>query len=131
MATFADGVFRHDIPRGASVIDQVKRFCARVGEVGHGTQIAGSIRRTFNGHDRVFVFSDMQTMSGYYAQGVTDSVPRSVKLYGFNLAGYAPAAFDAGSRNRIELGGLSDATFRMVPLIERGAAASWPWVREP
>lgn len=125
---FATGVFRHDVRPGGSVIDEVKRLCDRRGEVGHGTQIADSIRATFNGHDRVFIFSDMQTMSGYHSHGVTDSVPRSVKMYGFNLAGYAAAAFDAGSRNRIELGGLSDATFRMVPLIEAGRSSSWPWL---
>jgi hypothetical protein len=28
---FATGVFRHEIPAGASVIDQVARFCGRVG----------------------------------------------------------------------------------------------------
>lgn len=126
---FADGVFRHDIPAGSSVIEQVRRFCARTGEVGHGTQITESVRSTFAGHDRVFIFSDMQTMDGWYGQGVTDAVPRSVPLYGFNLAGYRPAAFDAGSRNRIEFGGLTDAIFKMIPTIEAGARGRWPWER--
>lgn len=124
---FASGVFRHDIRKGASVIEEVARFCRRSGEVGHGTMIAESVRRTFTGQDRVFIFSDMQTMDGTYGRGVSDTVPRSVRMYGFNLAGYAPAAFDAGTRNRIELGGLSDATFRLIPLIERGTSAAWPW----
>jgi hypothetical protein len=75
----------------------------------------------------VFLISDMQTMSGRYADGVTEAVPRHVPLYGFNLGGYAPAAFDAGTRNRIEFGGLTDATFTMIPLIERGTSAGWPW----
>ncbi|TDB94297.1 TROVE domain-containing protein [Micromonospora fluostatini] len=123
---FADGVFRHEVRPGASVIEEVRRFTGRIGEVGHGTAIAASIRRTFRGHDRVFVISDMQTMGGY-GDSVTDAVPRTVPLYGFNLQGYAPAAFDAGSLNRIEFGGLTDATFSMIPLIERGARAAWPW----
>ncbi|MET7805104.1 TROVE domain-containing protein [Micromonospora chersina] len=120
---FATGVFRHRIPRGASVVDQVRRFCDRVGEVGHGTDIAGAVRSSWKGHDRVFVISDMQTMT----PGVNGTVPHHVKLYGFNLGGYAPTAIDAGSRNRIEFGGLTDATFRAVPLIERGGSAGWPW----
>lgn len=120
---FATGVFRHRIPAGASVIDQVTRFCDRVGEVGHGTDIGGAVRSSGAGHDRVFVISDMQTMTG----DVTGAVPRHVRLYGFNLGGYAPAAFDAGTRNRIEFGGLTDATVRAVPLIERGESAGWPW----
>ena len=63
------------------------------------------------------------------AQGatVTASVPATVPLYGVNLGGYRPAAFDAGSPNRIEFGGLSDAMFRVVPLIEAGRDATWPW----
>jgi hypothetical protein len=121
---FADGVFRHDVGRGASVIREVDRFVSRVGEVGHGTRIATSIRATFRSHDRVFVFSDMQT----FADGeVTRALPAGVPLYGFNLGGYTRTAFDAGNRNRLEFGGLTDATFRMVPLIEAGTHASWPF----
>lgn len=125
---FADGVFRHRIARGASVIREVDRFVKRVGEVGHGTRIADSIRATLHGHDRVFVVSDMQTFApGPYTGNVTDVVPRGTPLYGFNLGGYAHTAFDAGEPNRIEFGGLTDATFRMIPLIEAGRNADWPF----
>ena len=48
-------------------------------------------------------------------------------LYGFNLGGYVRTAFDAGTRNRYEFGGLTDATFRMVPLLEAGQRAEWPF----
>jgi hypothetical protein len=125
---FADGVFRHTVTRGASVVREVAAFCGRIGEVGHGTQIADSIRRTFAGHDRVFVVSDMQTMTGCCAGGVTTALPREVPLYGVNLGGYRPAAFDAGSPNRIEFGGLTDAMFRIIPLVEAGRNATWPWL---
>lgn len=124
---WADGQFHHEIPKGGSVIREVDRFLKRIGEVGHGTQMAAAIRATFRGHDRVFVISDMQTMAGPYAGGVTDALPRTVPLYGFNLGGYRPAAYDAGATNRIEFGGLTDATFRMVPLIEAGRNATWPF----
>jgi hypothetical protein len=125
---FADGVFRHDVPKGASVIREVDRFVKRTGEVGHGTAIAQSLRATFRGHDRVFIISDMQTIEGPYAQGVSDMVPATVPLYGFNLAGYKHGAFAAGQNNRHEFGGLTDATFRVVPLLERGRDGGWPWM---
>jgi TROVE domain-containing protein len=122
---FADGrrPFRHPVRTGASVIREVERFVARSGEDGHGTAIAASLRKTYAGHDRVVIVSDMQTMD----HGVTTAVPAHVPLYGFNLGGYRPAAFDAGGANRIELGGLTDATFRMIPLIEAGRNADWPF----
>jgi hypothetical protein len=121
---FADGVFQHPVKPGHSLLRQVDRFVARTGEVGHGTHIAGAIRSTYRGHDRVFVISDMQTMDA----DTSASVPASVPLYGFNLGGYRHTAFDAGSVNRHEFGGLTDATFRMVPLLEAGRNGAWPWI---
>jgi hypothetical protein len=106
------------------VIREVDQFVRRVGEVGHGTRIAEAIGATFRAHDRVFVISDMQTFAG---GDVTRSVPREVPLYGFNLGGYRRTAFDAGTPNRLEFGGLTDATFRMIPLIEAGRRAAWPF----
>lgn len=124
---FADRTFRHDVPRGASVIREVDRFLRRIGEVGHGTDIVGSLKRSYKGHDRVFVISDMQTMSGHHGQGVSDVVPRHVPVYGFNLGGYQHAAYATGRANRHEFGGLSDATFKAIPLLEAGQNATWPF----
>jgi hypothetical protein len=122
---FADGVFQHVIPNGASLLREIDRFVRRTGEVGHGTNIAGSIRATFKGHDRVFVISDMQTAD----HGTGAAVPANVPLYGFNLGGYKHTAYAAGATNRHEFGGLTDATFRMVPLLEAGRAGAWPWAQ--
>jgi len=125
---FADGVFRHKVRKGASVIREVNRFVSRVGEVGHGTRIAESVRRTLRGHDRVFIFSDMQTFAPSFGTGkVTEVVPRDTPLCGFNLGGYRRTAFDAGAPSRIEFGGLTDATFRMIPLLEAGRDGDWPF----
>jgi hypothetical protein len=124
---FADGVFRHPVKPGGSLLRQVDRFVQRIGEVGHGTHIANAIRSTYGNHDRVFVISDMQTMDA----GTSAAVPATVPLYGFNLGGYRHTAFDAGTVNRHEFGGLTDATFRMVPLLEAGRAGAWPWVDRP
>ena len=76
----------------------------------------------------MFVISDMQTFApGPHTGNLTEVVPRDTPLYGFNLGGYRHTAFDAGVPNRIEFGGLTDATFRMIPLIEAGYKADWPF----
>lgn len=131
---FADGTrpFQHDVPKGASVLKEVAKFMHRSGEDGHGTNIGGALTKTFKGHDRVFVISDMQTMDGGNTRdyerraGLTDVVPQNVPIYGFNLGGYQAAAMPSSS-TRVEFGGLTDATFRMIPLIEAGRNANWPW----
>ncbi|GGM62034.1 RNA-binding protein [Thermopolyspora flexuosa] len=125
---FADDVFEHGVVRGGSVLKQVDEFCRRIGEVGHGTRIADALRRTYRGHDRVVVFTDMQTMTGHHGLEVTDAVPAHVPLYGFNLVGYKHAMMPTGARNRHEIGGFSDATFRLIPLLEAGENARWPWL---
>lgn len=127
MVGFADGVFRHDIPKGSSVLKQVDAFLKRIGEVGNGTNMVGAAQATYKGHDRVFLISDMQTLSGSYGRGVSDVVPKNIPVYGFNLQGYERAAMPTGSGNRHEFGGLTDATFRLIPLLEAGQNADWPF----
>jgi TROVE domain len=119
---FADGQFRHEVPKGASVLRETERFLGRTGEVGHSTLIAEAVRACWNGHLRVFIISDMQTMDAH----VGAMLPPGVAMYGFNLGGYRPTSIPGGI-NRHEFGGLTDATFRMVPLIEAGRDAAWPF----
>ncbi|WP_030170144.1 TROVE domain-containing protein [Spirillospora albida] len=123
---FADGTFRHKVGRGASVLREVGRFVGRIGEVGHGTRIAAAVRATYRGHDRVIILSDMQTFVDGRGE-VGQAVPQHVPMYGFNLAGYKHAAMPAGIGTRHELGGMTDATFRLIPLMEAGHDAVWPW----
>jgi hypothetical protein len=127
---FADGVFHHKVSRGASVLKEVGRFVARTGEVGHGTQITASLRATYKGHKRVVIISDMQTIDGAHGRGVSEAVPAHVPIYGFNLGGYRHAAYATGSANRHEFGGLTDTTFRMIPLLEAGRDATWPFATD-
>lgn len=131
---FADGVFTHRVKTGASLIQEVDRFVKRTGEAGHGTRIAASVARSYRAHDRVFIISDMQTMRdrGYDLDGARDStaaVPDGVPVYGVNLGGYAATVIPAGQKRlRFEFGGLTDAMFQMVPLLEQGTSAGWPWM---
>ena len=129
---FADGVFKHNVPAGTSVLKEVTRFSKRIGEKGHGTAIAKAIKATYKGQDRVIVISDEQTRfegaSSWSDNGnVSDALPKTTPLYAFNVGGYAQAMMDAGSPNRIQLGGITDATFRLIPTIEASAKGAWPW----
>ena len=45
----------------------------------------------------------------------------------WNFGGYQAGAAPSGSGNRHTLGGLSDAAFRLVPLLEAGRNTGWPW----
>ncbi|MFI0479951.1 TROVE domain-containing protein [Actinomadura sp. 9N215] len=125
---FADGTFRHWFRRGASVLREVERFTRRIGEVGHGTRIAEAVHATYRGHDRVVIVSDMQTFGGGWAGDVTNSAPPDVPMYGFNLAGYKHAAMPTGTGTRHEFGGMTDRTFPLIPLLESGRNAAYPWL---
>lgn len=128
---FGDGVFQHELAYGGSVLGQTQQFVRRVGEAGHGTQIAASIQRTYAKHDRVVIFTDMQTMPGrhtWYGMGdVSSAVPADVPLYAWNLAGYKASMMPTGSGNRHEFGGFSDSAFSLMQTIEAGRDARWPW----
>jgi TROVE domain len=130
---FAYGQFR--VERSAyrlSLLKSVEAFTRRIGQVGHGTRIAEAVRATYRGHDRVMIFTDMQTFPdckgwGAHVRDVSASVPARVPVYGFNLVGYRHSGMPAGFGNRHELGGLTDATFSLIPNIEAGLAARWAW----
>jgi hypothetical protein len=116
---------------GDGIIDAMTILEKRSGVVGHGTDIGGAIRNTYKGHDRVFIFTDMQSMPDEYSRGnpnrdVTSVIPGTTHVYGFNLAGYSNSAMDV-SEFRHEMGGLTDATFSLVKNIENGVAGEWPW----
>jgi TROVE domain len=132
---FADGQFQ--LNRSAyrwSILRSVEAFTQRIGEVGHGTRIAEAVRATYRGHDRVMIFTDMQTFPAGHGHGqvgdVSASVPARVPVYGFNLVGYRYSAIPAAPGNRHELGGLTDATFALIPNLEAGVARRWPWERD-
>jgi hypothetical protein len=69
----------------------------------------------------------MLAMPARYTQVAVDVVPRSVPVYGFNLGGYRPTVLDAGHGNRRQFGGLNDATFTMLRLLEQRTLVGWPF----
>ncbi|MFE5733263.1 TROVE domain-containing protein [Streptomyces sp. NPDC056528] len=102
------------------VLGIVERF-HRLG----GTYTTKAVRAHYRGHDRVLIVTDEQT--AYHDPGdPAESVPAEVPVYTWNLAGYRPAHGAAGP-HRHTFGGLTDAAFRMVGLIEAGRGGTWPW----
>lgn len=138
---FADGQFQvRGAEPGASLLRAVEVFRRHIGSVGHGTRIEQAVRDTYRGEDRVAIFTDMQAfppaggwglasgLLGADRGDVTQAVPEHVPVYAFNLAGYEASGMAAdGKRNRHELGGLTDAMFALIPRIEAGMRAAWPW----
>ncbi|MDT0377213.1 TROVE domain-containing protein [Streptomyces sp. DSM 42041] len=141
---YANGTFRHPLKPGGSMLRQTEEFCARIGEVGHGTETVAALQATYAGHDRVVIISDMQAfahpgdrMRGHYgARGevrgmsVSDAIPAEVPMFGVNTSGYAPSSIDTGRPHRYEVGGFSDKLFTLVNMLSRGGDAGWPWEQE-
>ena len=124
---FADGHFRHKLKPGGSPLRDIEAFCARIGEVGHGTQTVDALRATYRDHDRVVIISDMQAFAPWGGGSVSTAIPAQVPMFGVNTTGYAPAVLDAGQPNRYEIGGFSDKLFTMVGLLSGNDPAPWPW----
>jgi hypothetical protein len=133
---FANGLFKHEIPKGSSTLRQIEAFTSRTGEVGHGTETIAALRSSYKGHDRVILISDMQPFVnhsyGYWEQPkanntVTDSIPAGIPLIGINTAGYATTSPDVSKPNRYEISGFSDQVFRMVGLLDAGKSGDWPF----
>ncbi|WP_060882040.1 TROVE domain-containing protein [Streptomyces scabiei] len=106
---------------GESVLKIVGRF----GDLG-GTDTTEAVRRRYKRHDRVLIVTDEQATYSHYGDP-TAQIPADVPVYTWNLAGYRAGHGPSGTANRHTFGGLSDAAFRMVPLLEGARRAQWPW----
>ncbi|MDX3310016.1 TROVE domain-containing protein [Streptomyces sp. NPDC054884] len=104
--------------------EPVLRVLDRFHDLG-GTNTATAIKRHYDRHDRVVIVTDEQTGMTPWADPL-HTIPFHVPVYTWNLAGYAPAHAPAGPHHHT-FGGLSDAAFRLIPLIEAGRDSTWPW----
>lgn len=109
---------------GEPVLGILKRFHGL-----GGTHTAKAVRTHFKGHDRVLIVTDEQTAPPGPGRPA-EPVPADIPVYTWNLAGYQPAHGPTGP-HRHTFGGLTDAAFRMVGLIEAGRRAAWPWTAGP
>lgn len=91
-----------------------------------GTDTALAVRKYYKKgvHDRVIILTDEQT--SYYGTDPTSYVDSNVPVYTWNLAGYR-AGHGAAGNNRYYFGGLTDQSFKLIPFIEAGVNAAWPW----
>ncbi|MFI9508974.1 TROVE domain-containing protein [Nocardia sp. NPDC052566] len=90
--------------------------------IGYGTDTPAAVRAHYTGQDRVVVITDEQATGD-----VNEAVPQRVPLYTWNLAGYRYGHSPSGGPYRHTFGGLTDAAFAMIPLLEAGHAADWPF----
>ncbi|MCT7356488.1 TROVE domain-containing protein [Streptomyces sp. 15-116A] len=105
--------------------ESVLKILGRFGDLG-GTDTTEAVRRHYKRHDRVLIVTDEQYAYSHHGDP-TAQVPADVPVYTWNLAGYRAGHGPSGTGNRHTFGGLSDAAFRMVPLLEAGRDADWPW----
>ncbi|MCD7437855.1 TROVE domain-containing protein [Streptomyces lincolnensis] len=105
--------------------ESVLRVLGRFGDLG-GTDTTSAVRAHYRGQDRVLIVTDEQYAHNHHGDP-TEQVPAGVPVYTWNLAGYRAGHGPSGKANRHTFGGLSDAAFRMVPLIEAARDADWPW----
>lgn len=89
-----------------------------------GTNTAEALRRHYDNHDRVVLVTDEQAFAPLH-QLENLSNPNAM-AYTFNVAGYR-AGHAASSPRHHTFGGLSDAGFVAVDLLERGKSAEYPF----
>lgn len=121
LVSFASDSERIPFRKTQSVLRTIEMVQAGVGRVGHGTNLGAAIVCNYRGHDRVVVFSDMQTH---------DQVPeldRRTTVYVFNTGGYRTTPLRVGEKGHYELGGFTDATFRLMAVLEDLQHAEWPF----
>jgi hypothetical protein len=125
VVSFSDGNKVFPAVAGESVLAAVRRFKDGGYFLNGGTATEKAVRSHYDGHDRVVILTDEQA-HWHGETDVTAAVPAEVPVYTWNLAGYqlghAPAA-----GNRHTFGGLSDAAFAMIPLVEAGSREQWPF----
>ena len=125
LVSFSNGAKPFPLKRGESVLGALDRWKSGGWFLNGGTSTAACLRASFAKHDRVVIVTDEQ--AGYDHVGVTGSVPATVPIYTWNLAGYRVGHTPSGSAARHTFGGLNDRAFAMIPLLEAGANASWPF----
>ncbi len=116
--------------KGDSVLRTMSKF-----RQDSGTDILGTIQQRYAGHDRVVVVTDEQqaitepSIRRRYnlpvLRPMSDVIPAHVNVFTWNLAGYTHA-YGSGP-NWHTFGGLTDSGFEMIPLLERGSNAAWPF----
>ena len=115
LVTFGTTSSEHKFNPTESSLSLVNRIDSDLG----GTNINAALDLHFNGQDRVIVITDEQYGAPLNTDGKTP-------FYIWNLAGYRVGSKTDSNITYIG-GGLSDASFKTVPLIEAARDSNWPW----
>jgi hypothetical protein len=86
-----------------------------------GTYTWTAVQKWFDGHDRIVIVTDGQAHDGH------GTARPDVPIYTFDVAGYRAGHSPSGSGNEHTFGGLTDAGFRMIRLIEQAKSGDWPF----
>ena len=97
---------------GPESIDAIQPY------VGGGTDTFRALNEHYAGHDRVVILTDEQA---HY--GVPDADIKA-PIYTFNLAGYKMGHLPSDG-TRFTFGGLTDAAFELIPLLEQHRSGEW------
>jgi hypothetical protein len=116
---FASHSMPEPVTKTTSVLRFIERVGTRVGTIGFGTMIHDSMRKHWDGHQRVVVFSDEQGHDSYSA--TQDVIP---VIHMVNLAGYRSATLPSGP-GRYTYTGFTDATFTLMQALEEGQRGHW------
>jgi hypothetical protein len=116
---FGTGAELVSFARGDSVLRMIESRFRGMG----GTNTRAATQRFYAGHDRVVIITDEQSHDG----DPGSVIPSNVPVYTWNLGGYRFGSGPSGGNNRHVFGGLNDAAFKIIPLLERGENAPWPW----
>ncbi|GAA2378950.1 RNA-binding protein [Catellatospora methionotrophica] len=125
VVSFSNDTKVFDLRPGESVLKAVQRFKNDGWFFGGGTSTEYAVRKHYAGHDRVVILTDEQA-HWHGSADVAAAVPATVPVYTWNLAGYR-LGHTPSVPNRHAFGGLTDAAFSMIGLIESGESAAWPF----
>jgi hypothetical protein len=125
VVSFSNRSITFPLRKGASLLVMLEAF-RRSYLQGGGTATEMAVRTNFNSHDRVVILTDEQANYHNY-NDVAASVPDSIAVITFNLAGYRAGHAPSGTPTRITIGGLSDSAFKLLPALQRRAAGQWPF----
>lgn len=125
------------VRKGADTLGELKRWGTEGYNLNGGTNTFGVLQGAYRNHDRVIILTDEQVnyrrrtypnFQGLYEdQSPLDKlVGPTTHVFSFNLAGYQYGQAPTG-KFRHTFGGLTDACFPMIDMIERAQAGRWPW----
>lgn len=129
---FADGQFHFPLTKGGSALKQIESFCKKAGSVGHGTETVAAVRATYREtvHKRVVIITDGQAFNSWGGGSVSETVPADVPLFGIDTTGYSKSGIDTSQPHRFEVGGFSDALFKVMGILASGSSVGWPWTEQ-